>query len=283
MSNGISTRQNEESNIARLAAQRQLYRDVNRIEIFNVILTVAIPIGLSFVQDIFSWAKTTACIVSLAMLGLSFVIDTWQKEKKRLAATIQQEFDIDVFNMEWDRKLYGAHKNLNTEIAAASKKILTDEDEKKSLEDWYRPEVDSLPIEEGIAACQRENFSWDAGLRKRYRFLLTVILALIIIVQLVIAINKAEPIQEYLLRILAMSSVLKWIIKTFVGINSDLKRMESIDRSVNSTEKKTIDDLAFTQKDIFENRKVVTKIPDWFYRLFKDNDEDRERRSLEIH
>ncbi len=134
-----------------------------------------------------------------------------------------------------------------------------------------------------LAACQRENFSWDAGLQKRYRVLLTVILALIIIVQLVFAINKTEPIQEYLLRILAMSSALKWIIKSFVGINSDLKRMESIDRSVNSTEKKTIDDLAFTQKDIFENRKVVTKIPDWFYRLFKDNDEDRERRSLKIH
>ena len=108
MSNGISARQNEESNIARLAAQRQLYRDVNRIEILNVVLTVAIPIGLSFVQDIVGWAKTATCIVSLVMLGLSFVIDTWQKEKKKLAATIQQEFDINVFNMEWDRKLYGA-------------------------------------------------------------------------------------------------------------------------------------------------------------------------------
>ena len=98
--------------------------------------------------------------------------------------------------------------------------------------------------------------------------------ALIIIVQLAIGIKRAEPIQEYLLRILAMSSALNWIIKTFDGINRDLKRMESIDRAVNSTDKKTIDDLAFTQKDIFENRKVVTKIPDWFYRLFKDNDED---------
>ena len=141
--------------------------------------------------------------------------------------------------MEWDRKLYGAQTNLNTAIAAASKGILSDEDEKKSLKDWYRPEVDALPREEGIAACQRENFSWDAGLRKRYRGLLAVILVLIILVQLLIGINKAEPIQEYLLRILAMSSALKWIIKTLVGINGDLKRMESIDRSVNSTEKKT--------------------------------------------
>ena len=113
--------------------------------------------------------------------------------------------------------------------------------------------------------------------------MLVLILALIIIVQLVIGISKAEPIQEYLLRIFAMSSALKWIIKTVVGINGDLKRMEGIDRSVNSTKKKTIDDLAFIQKDIFKNRKAVIKIPDWFYRLFKDNDEDRERRSLEIH
>ena len=133
MSNGISARQNEESNIARLAAQRQLYRDVSRIEILNVILTVVIPIGLSFVQDIADWAKMAACIVSLIMLVLSVVMDTWQKDKKILAATIQQEFDLNVFNMEWDRKLYGTHKYLNTEIATASKKILNDEDEKSPL------------------------------------------------------------------------------------------------------------------------------------------------------
>lgn len=68
-----------------------------------------------------------------------------------------------------------------------------------------------------------------------------------------------------------------------VGINADLKRMETIERSVYSTEIKTMEDLAFIQKDIFENRKVVTKIPDWFYKIFKNNDEDRERRALELN
>jgi len=68
-----------------------------------------------------------------------------------------------------------------------------------------------------------------------------------------------------------------------VGINADLKRMETIERSVYSTEIKTMEDLAFIQKDIFENRKVVTKIPDWFYKIFKNNDEDRERRTLELN
>lgn len=283
MSNGISNRQNEDSSIARLAAQRQLYREVNKAEIINVILTVVIPISLSIIREIAGWVKIVTCIVSLIMLGLSFVIDNWQKEKKELAATIQQEFDIYVYSMEWDRKLFGKRININAEIAEASKKIMGDDKEKESLKDWYRKEVDSMPIEEGIAACQKENFSWDAGLRRRYRIFLISCLVLIVTIQLIIGLTKDELIMEFILRLVSVSSALKWIIKTMVGINADLKRMETIERSVYSTEIKTMEDLAFIQKDIFENRKVVTKIPDWFYKIFKNNDEDRERRTLELN
>lgn len=282
MSNGIAKRQNEESNIARLAAQRQLYRDVNGIEIVNVVLTVLIPIGFVIIQDLTGRGKTLACILSLVMLGFSFVLDNMQKERKKLAATIQQEFDIHVFSMKWDRKLFGRRENLSSEIASASKRILANDDKRNALYDWYRKEADDLPLEAGIAACQKENFSWDAGLRKRYCIFLCGLLALIVGIQLVIGISKSEPIQEYLLRLLAVSSVLKWIIKTLAGINDDLKRMEPIERSVYSTEKKTMEELEFAQKDIFENRKAATKIPDWFYSVFKNNDEDRERRALEI-
>jgi len=59
--------------------------------------------------------------------------------------------------------------------------------------------------------------------------------------------------------------------------------MEVIERSVYSKEKKSMEELAFTQKDIYENRKLATKIPDWFYKIFKNNDEDRERRALELN
>ncbi len=185
--------------------------------------------------------------------------------------------------MEWDTKLFGARRNLNSEIAAASKKILSDEQERESLKNWYRKEVDTLPLEEGIAACQKENFSWDAGLRKRYRIFVFIVLAVIFFFQLSIGISKAEPVEEFLLRLFAILPALKWSIKTIGGINGDLRRMGLIERAVCSSEVKTMEDLAFTQKDIFENRKVVTKIPDWFYKIFKNNDEDRERRALEMY
>lgn len=282
MSNGIATRQNKEANIARLAAQRQLYRDVNSIEIANVILTVLIPAGFAILQDLTGKGKIVACILSFIMLVSSFMLDNWQKEKKKLAASIQQEFDICVYTMKWDSKLFGKRKNLDVEIAKASKKILGNEKERNLLENWYRKEVDALPLEEGIAACQKENFSWDAGLRKRYRSFLYRLLAVIFGVQICIGIRDSETIEAFLFRLLSFSSTLKWILKNLFGIYADLNRMEAIEQSVYSTEKKTMEELQFTQKEILENRKAVTKIPDWFYKIFRNNDEDRERRALEI-
>lgn len=280
MSNGISTRQNEETNITKLAAQRQLYRDVCHIEILSLLLTVVVPMVFIVFHDITGKGKTEACILSLVMLVLSFFLDNMQKEKKKLAATIQQEFDIAVYSMDWDEKLFGTRKNFNSEIAKASTKILSNDKERESLKNWYRIEVDELPLEEGIAACQKENFTWDAELRKRYRAFLFTVLAMIILIQMFI--GKEELLQDFLLRILAISSPLKWIIKTCISINDDLMRMKSIKQSVYSTKKKTMEELAFTQKEIFENRKVVTKIPDMFYKIFKSGDEDRERRALEL-
>lgn len=281
MSNGILARQNDESSITILAAQRQLYRDVDRIENFNLFFIV-LPIFFSLIQDIAGWAKTASCIIALVILVFSFILDNWQKDKKILAATIQQEFDVYVFCMDWDCKLFGIRKKLNAEIAKASKNIMDNEVEKESLKNWYRIETDAMTIEDGIAACQKENYSWDFDLRRRYMLFLIVILVLFIAVQLGISLLNEDLIKDFLFKILIFSPALKWIIKTIVGINGDFKRMESIKSSVYSTDKKTMEDLMFTQKYIFENRKFLIKIPDWFYYFFKDNDEDREKRALGI-
>ncbi len=283
MSNGIYSRQNENSNITRLAAQRQLYQDVNHIEMMNVFLSVIIPLILSMIQDICVEVKAFACIYTLIILYFSLKLDDRQKEKKKLAATIQQEFEINVFSMEWDKKLFGMRKDLNSEIVRASKKILNNENEKSKLENWFAKEYDALPIQEGIAACQRESFRWDKRLRKRYRTLLLVILFFVFSSQFMIGWMKAEHIYEILLRFSALPAFSQWITKTIIGIGHDLDRMQTMEPLVYSTERKTMEELAFIQKEIFENRKIQTKIPDWFYKIFRNKDQEHERKASEIH
>ena len=199
MSNNITNRQNSDANIARLAAQRQLYRDEGNIESVNAVLSVILPLGFAVIQEVattWTWAKTASCCLSIAMLVISLFLSYVGKKRNELAASVQQEFDIDVYQMPWDDKLFGTRRNLNNEIAGASKKILIDEEEKKSLYDWYTPGVGSLPKNKAIAACQKENFNWDAGLRKRYRVFNIALLSFIIVVPIIVCLAKQQTVEE---------------------------------------------------------------------------------------
>lgn len=284
-SNGIVQRQNTSRNIARLASQRQLYNDVGVLDRVNVVLSVIIPLGFTVIQEIaveWRWAKTVSGCLSIAMLVLSLAIASQGNTKKTLAAAIQQEFDVDVFQMPWDDRLFGKRKDRNNEIARHSKKILNDRKEKDKLYNWYRPEVDVLPLNNAIVTCQKENFSWDAGLRKRYRIFSCILIAVIIVAPVSVCLFTEKTVQELLLRFVMILPALRWFVNIVDGLNNDLKRMESLESAAYSIEEKKIADLQFIQKEIFENRKAAVKIPNWFYSFFRDNDEDRERRSAEL-
>ena len=73
------------------------------------------------------------------MLGLSIIIENYNREKKEWAASIQQTFDVYVYNMPWDKALFGEHNNLTEIIAEQSKVILKNEKERKELLNWFFP------------------------------------------------------------------------------------------------------------------------------------------------
>lgn len=291
MSNGILERQNEENNILKLAAQRQLYSDIYLIGVVNIILTIIVPLTLSFVysfvvdksSNLAIVLNTVACCLSLLMVVIAPIIDLLKINKKVLAATIQQQFDVDVFMMNWDIKLFGKRKNLNSEIARSSKKIFENQEKKQLLKNWYVKEVDELSLEDGIAACQKENFTWDRGLRKKYFIFLFIVLTIILVIQISIALVNGHTIREFIcFEMFPVLSVLTWIVKTISEIIRDLELMKPLSDYVYSNEKKNMDELTFIQKDIFECRKTLTKIPDWFYQIFKDNDENIEQKAVQM-
>ena len=110
MSNGIATRQNEDNSIAMLAAQRQLYRDAKKYNTVSVALSVWIPFALAvillFISENTKW-RYASYILSIVSMAFSFVIDKYIEEKKQLAAFIQQKFDVYVYEMPWDKRIFG--------------------------------------------------------------------------------------------------------------------------------------------------------------------------------
>lgn len=74
MSNGIGERQNEENNIAYLAAQRQLYRDAKNWNRAVCVCSVILPFALSVLQIFITHVHTYLYILSItswAVSGLS--------------------------------------------------------------------------------------------------------------------------------------------------------------------------------------------------------------------
>lgn len=285
MSNGIVKRQNENNSIAMLAAQRQLYRDAKKFNTLSVALSVWIPFALAvillFIPSNTEW-KYASYILSVVSMAFSFIIDKYIEEKKQLAAFIQQKFDVYVYGMPWDKRIFGKDKNIAHEVASHSKKILNNPLEKKKLKDWYTSGVDEKNIIDGILACQRENFWWDVGLRKRFRFASITLMIILFVVILAMGLWKNERITELLWRLAFIVPMLKWLLETVKKLNKDISTLQELDGDINNNEIKTMEDLQDIQKVIFQHRKGCYAIPECIYNIFKDNDEDRAYREAKM-
>ncbi len=283
MSNGINERQNEQNSITMLAAQRQLYEDVGNLDYWNFILSVVIPFIFSFVQGIgITWIQYLSYILTFIMIFLSLHFSRKCKEKKSVAAAIQLCFDTYVFNMPWDKKLFGPRKDFSSEIASYSKKIMSDPDEEKKLHNWYVSPADEMPIEKGIITCQRENYNWDVGLRKKYRLILISLLILLTIIVFLSGVISNESIKDLLCRIVFLIPMVRWLVTTENSIKEDVKRLNDMSGLFTAVGQRDMDELQDIQKALIEHRKACVKIPTVIYNKFKENDEDREHRRAEF-
>ena len=281
MSNGINRRQNEEKCVAMLAAQRQLYNDAKKLDWTSTVLSVLIPFLLSCILLFVSKDSPVGVIsyiVSIVSMIFSFCVSGHIKNEKRMAAFIQQKFDTYVYKMPWNRRIFGDDKNVSSEIAQYSEKILSNKAEKEKLKNWYTVEADRKPLNEGILVCQRENFTWDAGLRKRFRRLSIGVVVLLSGAVLIMGVILNESVIELLCRMAFLAPMLQWLFETVKMLNDDLENLNELDVAINSKEEKSMEDLQDIQKPIYEHRKGCLTIPNFFYGYFKDNDEDRAHR-----
>lgn len=278
MSNGIFIRQNEDNSIAMLAAQRQLYRDIKKYNNISISLSLWVPFILA-IATLFiprdTELKYATYILSIVAWLFALFIDKYIKENKELAAFIQQKFDIYVYKMPWNEKVFKKNKNISNDIAIYSKKILSNPREKEKLKNWYTYIADERELTEGILMCQRENVSWDSGLRKRVKFASIILFVLLLVLVFVIGLLKNERVIDLISRIAFILPMLKWLLDTVTKLDKDIKKLKELDFIINDNEPKTMEELQEIQKEIYQHRKGCCTIPEYIYNIFKDNDEDR--------
>ena len=286
MSNGIAKRENEEKSIKLLAAQRKLYKEVGRLNSTDFFLSVIFPIVVSAVSSLIIENKGLYILKYLTPVAI-FFLSRWisydSSRKRKLAAEIQQEFDTYVFQMSWDKSLFGDENKVKDDVIKYLGGCHYDDDKNKLLTDWYAPSIDQLSLEDGINACQRENINWDSELRKKCKKVIFIIGALAIFFLFFKGALYNETVRQLLIEFYLYFPIFKWLYDTHDGLRNDIQRLDKIYDRFMRPDEVTMHDLQFTQQLIYEHRKEAIKLPDVIYEIFRENDENREKNIIDLH
>ncbi len=150
MDNEIVSRQNEDTSINYLAAQRQLYNEAKNLDNLGILFSVFLPLCCAILQSIFHdniYLNSVSYILSILSMIVSLLLNSYVSQKKETAAQIQQYFDTYVYKMPWDNKLFGKKKDVTHDVAEKSQKLFKKSGEREKLINWYTSTVGTVELE----------------------------------------------------------------------------------------------------------------------------------------
>jgi hypothetical protein len=283
----ISREQNSEDNLKLLAAQRHLYTNAKNLQIWNFI----IPISLSVIAPIIVYYlpdfRNLLTIIGAIWFGIFFIINYLSINKIRSAATIQEQFDTNLFELPWNKIRVG--NKVSPEIINDANRAF--KGNKKDLENWYSVPED-MPCPLNILHCQRSNLVWDWRLRRNYAVSIIIIVIIPIIISIIVTIIKNLTFTEFMLSLLipSLSSITKGIniVADNIKIANEKENLEKKlndlwESGVKDPKTVTIETCRQIQDKIFDFRCNPLLIPDnWYNWLKKNYQEDLEATTKEM-
>lgn len=290
--NNIASKQNEQTQLERLAAQREIYSFAKRLHLVQICFTVIIPIILFIVSSIWN-----SILIYSALFGvIIFIVDgillqPTIKVQKLKAAKIQELFDCDVLELETSPlKIvnditieeillnYNAHNKIKTNI--------------EKIRDWYPTSVESLPISIARIICQRANCWWDSKLRIRYSNFLKYFGIVIFLSLFIYAFISKIDLIAFTLYISGLIPFFQFCNKEFTAHREAALRLNDLVKYSQDIWKYALDNpedyyriklnSRRLQDEIYEHRCKSPLILDKFYNLFRDENEILMNRTSEI-
>jgi hypothetical protein len=279
---GIAERQNMPENLRLLAAQRQLYtEEKTRTSIWYLVSIIIITIhfaatsALALTQPYESLIVVLWLLVAMGELGLL----PFLRQPRIEAATIQEKFDCDVLDLEWNDALTKEPdpKIIERAVDRFGRRKNPDQEWKK-LKNWYESlAIQTEPIHMARITCIKENVRWDSGQRREWARWITVITIGIVIILVIGGIRYDWLLKQYfsglfLLLIPPLLAVLGHVVHQREAANR-LDRLERVlDDLRRDALREHVDIEAITrrtrylQTEICRHRMEDVPVLDWFYK-----------------
>lgn len=289
----ILEEQNAETNIDKLLAQRRLYSKAKTFKWSFVLITIILPIIISFLDnfrviEIKEWQNIYIIYVVIAFI-IGIIFDNLTNNYKDIAAVIQEEFDISVFSMPKRKYLINMIEANPNVIRKYSKKDKENINKIEAVKNWYPTEIRKVKTNISILLCQNANVNYDKTVRIIYKRGLIVLSILIFIVLLFMSLIKGFTIEALLYKVLIpMLPIVSFLYEENKDVNASINNLknlkEKIERLLEGLSINEIietQDLREVQDMIYYNRKLSVLIPDFIYKIFRNDSEDEMNYSIE--
>ena len=273
--------QNSEECLDLLAAQRVLYREAKNLwKLYGVSVIVLSLVSLIITLLLPQYKANVAMgSFTLALLNI-FIFKKSIEHKVQQAATIQEEFDTEVFGLNWNKHIVG--KRVRKELICEKSTRLS-MSERAKLRDWY-PDVGESEYPKSVLICQRTNLYWDFELRKKYGYLVIGITILIIFITFITMwiLNKSF-IDSFVSFIIPISSILFLGFETGIG---NLKLAEKKEKYSGEIESiiglpgTSLEECRQIQDKIFIMRNSSSLVIESMYNWLKERFEENTRKTL---
>lgn len=278
--------QNQElpESIRLLAAMRSLYGKAKRIRLFRVGLTILIPIiSVMCIKFFPSAVEIFALLSAIWLIFNRIYFQDIEKKIVKNAAKIQEEFDTNLFQINWNETLVGGKVQIDSVI----KLNKSFKGERDKLKEWY-PGLKASNHFSNVLLAQRTNIAWDIELRKFYRNLLIGILTFYFLSLTLIGYFSTISFQGFIISFIIPSlPLVLHLFETAKAHKERYEALESVATKITNQLANSLDEnidikcRAF-QDSIFLKRCDINTVPDKVYwikritydKLAKDVNED---------
>ncbi|MDD4901740.1 MAG: S-4TM family putative pore-forming effector [Patescibacteria group bacterium] len=276
--NNIIARQNQPDQINRLAAQRYLYSKAKNFFLARLFLSLVFAIIAPILMLEFKNTQYYIAISAVFYLFVDFFfLRRVENSDRKNAAKIQESFDLELFELPWNDIVAG-NKIEEEKVLSSSKKYKKKvKNNLANLYDWYSKEIGDIDLLPAVAICQRTNVYWDVSLREKLFWSIMAIILLLSFVLFfwgknsIVFLFSVLPFYEVIIDYAASQYSSVGRIKELKNKIEELLEKLPEFKNINSGIKGS---LRAIQDQLFRHRESCSFVPDWFYKIFRDRQEE---------
>jgi hypothetical protein len=294
--NHITIRQNENKQLQRLAAQRELYSRAKNWYGWQVIVNVIIPSGFSLIALADDNAGKLGAVYGLIASFIDvFGLEARIKSLREKGAKVQEQYDCDLLELGCS-PLKSVNDVTTGEIVELHNAHCAGNKNELKLQNWHSGLIAPLPLPIARLVSQYNNCDWGRRLRKRYRVFLSATYLLLGL--FILYVNRPDNLVNlndhtlinFILVLAALTPLFTFYFKQMQEQNEAIQSLERILQHIENVildphqlqnEQGLNERARHVQDEIYDSRSKNTQVPDFFYNYYQKQDQILMERTTE--